>query len=186
MIARKSILTAAVVLAFGGTAAAADYPTMPAYGTAPQPAGHFEGGGCPTCGGGAAAGGHWGPRVAHGSRGCSSCGSCGRAPCDTTCISNLITKHNNKKVPFAVNLCPGACFGYFQTQWRKWDEVCPYPYQGTGVTDAPKPPSPHLPSVYDRQPPDRKGPGGVLPDPRPVKPGDPMPMPGGLPPIPNP
>jgi len=77
------------------------------------------------------------------------------------------------KGPYVTNLCPGACFGYFQTQWRKWDEVCPYPYQGTGVTDAPKRPTPALPSIYDRLPVEKKG---TLPEPRPIDPKTGIPM----------
>jgi hypothetical protein len=60
--------------------------------------------------------------------------------------------------PYPVNLCPGACFGYFQTQWRKWDEVCPYPYLGQGVSDAGR-----LPGAGTR-------PGGELAPPRPLDP----------------
>jgi hypothetical protein len=77
-------------------------------------------------------------------------------------------KHlSHKKGPYPVHLCPGSCFGYFQTQWRKWEDVCPYPYVGTGptVTSAGQP----LPL-----------PGAPLTPPRPVDPktGDPkMPEP---------
>jgi hypothetical protein len=49
--------------------------------------------------------------------------------------------HKDKKAPYQVNLCPGACFGYFQTQWRKWDEVCPYPYLGIGPGNNSNPPT---------------------------------------------
>lgn len=72
--------------------------------------------GCETCQHGAAKGG---------------CNTCGK----------LVTwdrLHKDKKAMYPVTLCPGACFGYFQTQWRKWDEVCPYPYLGVGVNDGPR------------------------------------------------
>jgi len=58
-----------------------------------------------------------------------------------------------KKGYYPVNLCPGACFGYFQTQWRKWDEVCPYPYLGQGVTDAPRLPGTTAPKPGELTPP---------------------------------
>ena len=62
---------------------------------------------------------------------------------------------------YPVTLCPGACFGYFQTQWRKWDEVCPYPYLGVGVSDAMRTPGAAPP---------RPIPGSELAPPRPVDP----------------
>jgi hypothetical protein len=75
--------------------------------------------------------------VSVGDPGCATCqGGTVKGSC-STCGKSLLSKH---KPPYQVNLCPGACFGYFQTQWRKWDEVCPYPYLGVGVSDAPKPP----------------------------------------------
>jgi hypothetical protein len=66
------------------------------------------------------------------------------------------------KTPYQVHLCPGACFGYFQTQWRRWDEVCPYPYLGMGVNDAPRIPGTPMP-------PPKSG-GGELAPPRPLDP----------------
>ena len=72
-----------------------------------------------------------------GDGGCAACqggtatGSCSK--CGSKCAKIVA-----KKGYYQVNLCPGACFGYFQTQWRKWDEVCPYPYLGQGVNDAPR------------------------------------------------
>jgi hypothetical protein len=55
----------------------------------------------------------------------STCTSCGKSGC----------KHHSK--PYVTHLCPGACFGYFQTQWHRWEDVCPLPYQGVGMNDAP-------------------------------------------------
>lgn len=93
-----------------------------------------------------------------------------------------LSQYKNSKGPYQVNLCPGACFGYFQTQWRKWDEVCPYPYRGTGVSDAPKPPVPVVnvprPGSGELNPPRPLDPK-VMPDPK--APGTklpPIPMPG--------
>lgn len=151
MINQKIILTAvlAAVIALyvqsGGMTA--DLPGAPPPSAAP-----FSGPatvpamGCLTCG--AAAGTNT-----------SDCKSCG---------TSWFKKHT--KGPYVVNLCPGACFGYFQTQWRKWDDVCPYPYQGVGVSDAPRPPAPVLPGVPK--------PGLTIPSPRPVetKPSDIKPM----------
>ncbi len=121
------------------------------------------------------------PVIVGGMPGCDTCqhgaarGSCG------TCKHGVFA-HKNKG-PYQVNLCPGACFGYFQTQWRKWDEACPYPYLGQGVSDAPRPPQ----QVVNVP---RPGPGELNP-PRPVDP-NPKPMdpkkPGGdlpIPPVPG-
>jgi hypothetical protein len=148
----KSILASAVAavlaLVSSDSLRAADYQIVapPVVGQSTAPVA-----GCPTC---AAASSSVG--------GCKSCGTS--------------WFHHHDKGPYVVNLCPGACFGYFQTQWRKWDDVCPYPYQGIGVSDAPKPPSPVLPGVSK--------PGTTLPGPRPIdpkpgsdsKPGDIKPM----------
>ena len=85
-----------------------------------------------------------GAPVSVGDAGCASCQSCQHGAIKSAC--NVCGKllgshlHKDKKAMYPVTLCPGACFGYFQTQWRKWDEVCPYPYLGIGVSDAPKTP----------------------------------------------
>lgn len=79
---------------------------------------------------------------APGYEGCESCQhGAVRSKCDA--CGKLLGSHllKSKKAPYPVTLCPGACFGYFQTQWRKWDDVCPYPYTGIGVSDAPRPPA---------------------------------------------
>jgi hypothetical protein len=106
--------------------------------------------------------------------GCASCQTCehgsARGSCNT--CGKLLTGdrlHKDKHAPYPVTLCPGACFGYFQTQWRKWDEVCPYPYLGIGVSDAQKIPGTGGPIGP------RPGGGGELAPPRPIDPksGDP-------------
>lgn len=111
---------------------------------------------------------------------CATCGNSGPTVGCSTC-GKLLRGHarfgHKNSGPFQVTLCPGACFGYFQTQWRKWDDVCPYPYLGTGVSDAPKPPAPVLP----------KG-GAPLTPPRPVEPkmGEPKKVPLPIPGVPEP
>jgi hypothetical protein len=121
----------------------------------------------------------------------SGCAACAAAKATSTskscpnCGSSWF--HHHEKGPYVVNLCPGACFGYFQTQWRKWDDVCPYPYQGVGVSDAPRPSSPALPPLSK--------PDGTLPAPRTVEPKAPElkpmsssalpPVPSTLPPLPT-
>ena len=125
--------------------------------------------------------------VTVGDPGCVSCqrgatlGTCSK--CNKSLILGALQSHKNKG-PYPVALCPGACFGYFQTQWRKWDDVCPYPYQGVGVGDAPRPPV----GVLNPRP---SGGGGELSPPRPLdpkvmpdpkKPGSDLPA---IPPVPN-
>ncbi len=66
--------------------------------------------------------------------GCATCQH-GSAASSCTQCSKWLSWHKKKK-PYQVTLNPGACFGHFQTQWRRWDEVCPYPYGGSGVSDA--------------------------------------------------
>ncbi len=101
------------------------------------------------------------------------CGTCGKGACGSSWL------HGHSKPPFETQLCPGACFGYFQPQWRKWDEVCPYPYQGTGVSNAPKPAVPPVTGPLDKLP--AKKPG-TLPEPRPIE--TKKPAGSDLPPIP--
>jgi hypothetical protein len=161
MTGRILILAPAAALALwcSGSVRAADVPAKPpplvVVGTEGAPSG-----GCSTCAG---------PAV-----GSCNNGACGR---------HMISLHHHSKEPFVVNLCPGACFGYFQTQWRKWDEVCPYPYQGVGVGDAPRPALPIPTEKFPKK-------DGALPEPRPVDPKmkdpklPPPPPVSGLPPIP--
>jgi hypothetical protein len=150
--------------------------------------------GCPSSNGGQGGpaepvvGGHTGPKCHKcGGRGCSSCGP---GPCGTPLFGrggHFGQDWASRKEPFVVNLCPGACFGYFQTQWRRWDEVCPYPYQGSNVSDAPRPPVPYLGSTSDRMPPRKTSDSDVLPKPRPIEPMTEPPVSppggGGLPPV---
>lgn len=141
MSACKLMAAALVAAVCGSGLRAADMPFIPPPGS-PAIAGPVSGqpvaSSCPTCGGNVSSG-----------KTCQTCGSS--------------WFHKHEKGPYQVNLCPGACFGYFQTQWRKWDDVCPYPYQGIGVSDAPRPPAPAL-AV-----PNPKG-AGTLPGPRQVEP----------------
>lgn len=115
--------------------------------------------------------------------GCSSCGAAqathGHACGKPACGMSWFNWHKHKNEPFVVNLCPGACFGYFQPQWRKWDDVCPYPYLGKGVSDAAKPPVLPVKPGSDKPP----SKGEPLPGPRPV---DPKKLGNDLPPIPVP
>jgi hypothetical protein len=164
MSVRKTILTAAVVWAFGsvGAARAADMPVP--YSTAPaaMAAGPYLSQGCTGCAGGGL------------SRFTAGVPSCPDSACDTRRF-----QMHNKKPPYVVNLCPGGCFGYFPTQWRSWDEAC-------GVPEMPRP-IPHLPPSSDRTPAGKKN-GDGLPPPRPVDPKTGMPIPppgvGSLPSIP--
>jgi hypothetical protein len=138
-----SMSVAAAVLAWSGTPARAADVTPPpnpiVIGAAPVEVGMP---GCATCQGGGAA--------QHGLLK-SKCPTCGKL------FTGTFFKDKN---PYPVTLCPGACFGYFQTQWRKWDEVCPYPYLGMGASDAGR-----LPGAM---PPPQ--PTSDLPPPRPVEP----------------
>jgi len=93
-----------------------------------------------------------------------NCTACEVVPMSHTRV-RLTPHHNwleNHKPlpPITVNLCPGACFGHFQTQWRKWEDACPYPY--TGSYDPIRPEIPNIPSASDAAP----GKNGTLPDPR--------------------
>ena len=150
-------LALAAILGGSSAATAADETPAPAPAVAAPALG---GPGCPTCNGGGPAAGH---------------GSCGRLGCGTPLFGK-------KKAPYVVQLCPGACFGYFQTQWHKWEDVCPLPYQGVGQSDAPPPapgyvaPVPQPRQLPDVKTPDTKAPqkpdgkGNGVPEPRQVKP----------------
>ena len=158
VLGRVAARAAAAGLAVGyvGLAVAADEPIRVA------PAGPVAEV-CPTCTAGEA-----GAPCAR--EGCSTCGRAGhRAGC-------------NPKKPVVGQLRPGACFGYFQTQWHRWEDVCPLPYQGVGIIDTPRAVPPAAPGA--------SGPGAVpksdgpVPkmNPMPTVPA-PMPMPKGATPI---
>ena len=145
---------------------------------------------------------------------CQTCAAPAGAPCGPTCTAAKpgcpTWIPGRVKTPYQTKLCPGACFGYFQTQWSKWDDVCPLPYQGQGFTDAPAtrttpvtpvrapvtPVVPVAPATADpKKMPEVKGldpkfnkdgkPGELLP-PRPAGTGTiPMPVGRGVPPIPQ-
>lgn len=112
--------------------------------------------------------------------GCRTCGGKHRAGC-------------NPPKPIAGQLRPGACFGYFQTQWHRWEDVCPIPYQGVGVTDAPKRGPVAAPGAFPApagpmpktDAPLPKGNPNPMPMPGPMGAGTPTPMPG-VPAIPLP
>jgi hypothetical protein len=165
---RNRILLVAVIWVCSGSATAADGPGVSVYSTAPAAlaAGPCASpSGCATSGTGLS-------RFTAGWRGVPDCNG---AQCDKS-------RFHKSKPPYTVNLCPGACFGYFQTQWRSWNDVCPHPYDGGIVSDPMKPPIP----------PANKN-GDVVPPPRPVDPktGMGMPPPGmgplpSIPPYPGP
>jgi hypothetical protein len=146
---RRSALGAAAlaVLAWTGPPARAADVTPPAVPSAVPVTVNADAAGCdsgaPGCAGcqGAARAGR------------SGCASCGRL------FANGGPFHRTPN-PYPVNLCPGACFGYFQTQWRRWDEVCPLPYLGQGVSDDPR--------LFQLQPPPTPKAGAPLTPPRPL------------------
>ena len=106
------VVVAVTVFGFVNFASAADQPSAPAAAGTTMVE-DFRG--CATCNSAASA--------------CNSCGKvkkhCHGLHCHKSCT------------PYVTTLCPGACFGYFQTQWHRWENVCPIPYQGVGLTDAP-------------------------------------------------
>lgn len=80
----------------------------------------------------------------------------GTVGCETCGRGHLSRSHRSKIIitPRATCLCPGACFGYFPTQWSRWEAVCPIPYPGAGLTDAPPrpaPPPPVLPAPAPKE-----------------------------------
>jgi hypothetical protein len=109
----------ALAAALGTTTAARAADETPAAPAVAAPA--IGAAGCATCNGAAPAAG---------------CASCGRH------LGGFIAA---KRAPYVPSLCPGACFGYFQTRWNKWDDVCPLPYAGAGVSDAPPPAAGYVP-----------------------------------------
>ena len=74
----------------------------------------------------------------HASAPCATCAAPAGVPCGPTCATAACRTHFGRpKLPYQTHLCPGACFGYFQTQWSKWEDVCPLPYQEQRYTDHP-------------------------------------------------
>jgi hypothetical protein len=68
---------------------------------------------------------------------CATCNSTHEAACNACRAHHSLFHHKKVCTPYQTTLCPGACFGYFQTQWHRWENVCPIPYQGVGLSDAP-------------------------------------------------
>lgn len=103
----------------------------------------------------------------------AGCATCQQGAAGRNCVrcGKVFSAFHKNKAPFPVTLCPGACFGYFQTQWRKWDDVCPYPYTGIGATDAGRLPGGAMPK------------GTELTPPRPVEPKMPEPKKLGAAPV---
>ena len=139
------VAVAITALGFSGVARAADQPG--AASAAPTMVGDYRG--CATCNSAAVA-----------------CDSCSK-------VHKSLFHHHKTCTPYQTTLCPGACFGYFQTQWHRWENVCPIPYQGVGLTDAPLRSSPLVaPPVVA---PKTTGSDGPVPKPLPMVPTVPVP-----------
>jgi hypothetical protein len=87
---------------------------------------------------------------------CPTCEAAAPAEC-ASCKSKLSLFHKHGCKPYQPHLCPGACFGYFQTQWHRWENVCPIPYQGVDLADAPARPVPAINPPLIPAKPDTKG-----------------------------
>lgn len=147
---------AALVAGYVGLATAADEPL-------PAAPGVVAGADCPTCAAGP---------------GGAPCRSAKCKSCERRFFGYAPPK------PAVGQLRPGACFGYFQTQWHRWEDVCPLPYQGVGLNDVgSRVPPPGPVAVPPTTPaPKTKGTDAPLPLPKAV----PMTTPGGLPTVPPP
>lgn len=81
---------------------------------------------------------------------CTNCGKV-KAEVGSDCPTCVNGKYGIgwRKRPTVPTLVPGACFGYFPTQWSKWQDICPLPYPGAGVVESPtaprKPTPPAIP-----------------------------------------
>ena len=100
-----------------------------------------------------------------------NCAACEVVPRSATKMRSTATKPNflDKRCPLppkTVTLCPGACFGYFPTQWRKWEDTCPYPFTTTPIRDSAQLEIPHIPPSSDALP----GKNGQIPEPRQFEP----------------
>ena len=105
----------------------------------------------------------------------ASCTSCEVVPTATTRMQlsgdHRLHKHLKPLPPREVILSPGACFGYYPTQWRSWEEAC-----GIAPTQLVPGTIPTFPPSSDTVP----GKNGLRPDPRSV---DPMKMKSGIAPL---
>lgn len=103
---------------------------------------------------------------------CPTCtAGAGGAPCNLGGCKTCNTC--SPKKPVVGQLRAGACYGYFQTQWHRWEDVCPIPYQGVGQNDTPRqaPVPPAIPFSTPRS----DAPPKVGPAPMPMT--NPLPMP---------
>jgi hypothetical protein len=59
-------------------------------------------------------------------------------------VNAWMQKHHDKKF-YHPTICPGSCFGYFQTNWTAWEQACPNwcgdqaPVAGPAVVTTPAP-----------------------------------------------
>jgi hypothetical protein len=121
-----------------------------------------------------------GPVAAFAAPGCTDCPVHGRQ------VARYL--HKNRS-PYVTQLAPGACFGYFQTQWHRWEDVCPLPYQAATPAAPVTPPTiPILPPAtpiapkgkVNEAPPPQPGKTAARPPLPPVKPvPGPLPVPPG-------
>ncbi|HSQ57814.1 MAG TPA: hypothetical protein VLM40_18975, partial [Gemmata sp.] len=157
----QTILAGMILASLGnGRASAQEGPYGRLYSSAPAA---LAAGPCGQVGGCSAAGGGLTRYTA-----ASRAAKCNQGDCSAS-----RPHFQGKKEPFAITLCPGACFGYFQTQWRKWDDVCPIPYIGSAGAKGSVPQIPYYPPSSDQPVLEKKG-DGSAPMPRP---GDSKPMP---------
>ena len=126
------------------------------------------------CGGSAVAGEGTPAVIVHANGACSSCEV---LPSATTKMQlsgeHGIHKHIRPLPAKPITLCPGACYGYFPTQWRSWDEACGIVHVAPPI---PGMMTPAIPPSSDATP----GKNGRAPDPRSV---DPMKMKSGIAPL---
>ena len=150
---RETALSAAALLGLSaGVSRAADATPAPAAAPAVE-----AGPACATCA----------------AEGCQTCS--GKEGCHKNLLGGMHLHTKKVHVPY---LCPGACFGYFQTKWNRWEDVCGHYYQGINVSDAPKAPIPAA-----KQPPTFGKPSGTGTGTSPML--TPMPIPEGKAPIPS-